>query len=177
MKNTKKQIYVFLPTNDILLTANLVVRSDFSFSGPWLLQLTEEVFSQSNSHRWNIYFKRHFKFLTCISFVRVFYCDEWAKKNSRKNNWNFLSRIGKEICNRPKLKLFLRKNALKEKIAYTKGTSSNRLNDKIFENMFVSNSLRPLKFKNNDKGREKKHVSTTFSLYTFWRFFVCNVVN
>ena len=78
-----------------------------------------------------------------------------ARMKWRKMNWIGLGRIGKAICNRPKPKLFLQKNALKEKIEWTTGTYSNRLNDKFFENMFVSNLLWPLKFKNNDKGREK----------------------
>ena len=79
-----------------------------------------------------------------------------ARMKRRKMNWIGLGRIGKAICNGPKLKVFLQKNALKEKIEWTTGTYSNRLNDKFFENMFVSNLLWPLKFKNNDNGREKK---------------------
>ena len=52
-----------------------------------------------------------------------------------------LGRIGMAICNRLKPKLFLHENALKENIERTKGTSSNGLRDKFFENMFVSNIL------------------------------------
>ena len=82
-------------------------------------------------------------------------------------NWIGLGQIGKATCNRPKPKLFLQKTALKEKLEWTTGTYSNRLNDKFFENLFVSKLLWPLKLKNNDKGREKTYIEWEQKILVF----------